>query len=156
MPVQLVERPKPVGFFQAKMLAFLTGEMNNEANIHLLLRNRITATWKNEKPEFVKEITRAQNRVTMQIKLSGTEHGVNKYIWVGFGTQVRYAHMTTGFKAKTKRGFIGSSAGAGGFSHLGLPLPGIKARLWDETIARQRQKKEHERVKKAVDDALFD
>lgn len=87
-----------------------------------------TQTWK-DRPLFV--ITRQPGK-----RLVATKSDI--YRFISRGTRVRYAVMTGDFAAKTSPGVIGSSAGKGGLAFVGKkPLPGIKARKFEEVIGRK-------------------
>ena len=76
-----------------------------------------------------------------------------KWLWLNYGTDVRYAHMGRGWRSKTKvPGSIGTNT-AGFYTgvRLGFPIiPGIEARRWDKVIRRLMRKG----YTKAIDDAI--
>lgn len=89
---------------------------------------KITDNW-NDQPVFV--IAKEQNRRTI------TTTNLN-FKFVSGGTKVRYAHMTSDFMAKSQEGMLDSRPGKGGLWYIdkSRPLPGIKARNFDKTLAR--------------------
>ena len=114
-----------------------------------------TQTW-DYKPVFDKEVQTIGGWGSM-IKVVGTvstEDDVYRYL--NDGTSVRYATMTPNFKAKTKPGRISAGAGAGRVSYVlrSRPRPGIKARKFDEQIAKARQKDLESFFAKAVTQAI--
>jgi len=93
-------------------------------------------TWNEQRPTWRREVQVRANATIWQVD---TSHLI--YFFLNDGTRVRYAAMTPGFKPKTKPGFIGSTAGQGGFSHLAFNPPpgpdGIEARYWDVAIQKK-------------------
>jgi hypothetical protein len=59
------------------------------------------------------------------------------YLFVNFGTKVRYAQLSPDWQSKTKPGQLPSSAGKGRVLYIdkSKPKPGIKARRFDEIVA---------------------
>jgi len=104
-----------------------------------LLRDydRTVDTWQN-KPAFEQVVEIAGDTVTVMV---GTDSLIYKYI--DMGTSVRYATMSPGFSAKTRPGFLGSSAGAGHvlFVDKSKPRPGIEARRFTEIIQKKYDEK---------------
>jgi hypothetical protein len=92
---------------------------------------KTVSTW-NDKPTFVIEKGQGQNTRTVSAK-----HKV--YFFVSEGTRVRYATMTPNFQAKTAPGRFQAGAGAGGVAYISKkrPRPGIKARRFDEQLAKR-------------------
>lgn len=78
------------------------------------------------------------------------------YKFINDGTRVRYAVMTANFRAKTRPGFIGSNAGAGGVAFFSKkrPRPGIKARNFDKKIAEKWRKEAPRTMQRAIDAAF--
>jgi len=114
------------------------------------------STW-DHKPTFDKEVDTVGGwgglvRVTGTVSTDDTVYG-----YINNGTSVRYATMTPNFKAKTKPGRISAGAGAGGVSYVlkSRPRPGIKARKFDEQIAKIRQSDLESFFAKAVDEAIL-
>lgn len=92
-------------------------------------------TWSSEhQPEF------GISAPTKQSRVIGTSD--KPFIFIDQGTKVRYVTMTRGFKAKTRPGFVGSGAGAGGvlFFSKKKPRPGIVPRRFSEIIAAKWQR----------------
>lgn len=94
---------------------------------------KTTRTWRG-KPEWVKKIRRTPGVI------EGDFYTLSDiYRFISEGTKVRYATMTPDFVAKTVSGWTGSRPGRGGllFINKNRPRPGIKARLFPETIAQR-------------------
>lgn len=92
--------------------------------------------WTGATPTFSSEVQKGSFQILHQIRLVGDQHGIDKWFWLSFGTDVRYAVMTPDFVSKTQPGRLGNRKGKGGFSHFSLvPLPGIEAREWHDIIA---------------------
>ena len=92
-------------------------------------------TWKH-KPEFKTEIiSEGDNYIS---GMYYTESDIYKF--VSRGTRVRYATLTPDFKPKTKVGVIGSGPGKGGVLYIDTtkPRPGIKAREFEEEVAKRQ------------------
>lgn len=89
-----------------------------------------TRTWRH-KPDFVME-----NPGLGERKVYTTD---DIYRFVAHGTKVRYATMGKGFRAKTIPEHIYSGPGRGGVAYISRkhPRPGIKARKFDEVIAKK-------------------
>lgn len=104
---------------------------------HFSQREKVLATWENQRPTFLDVVGFSSQRAFTRLYAKGSLLGKKKWFWMDRGTAVRYAHMTTGFQAKTRRRFIGSVTGAGGFSHLGIPLPGIEGREIDQLLQEE-------------------
>jgi hypothetical protein len=97
---------------------------------------KTTRTW-NTKPAWQYEHRKSQHELSSRVYTSSKIYG-----YVSGGTRVRYARMTPNFQAKTVANWIGSRAGRGGFLGMSrVPLPGIKARKFDEAIAKAWQPK---------------
>ena len=77
------------------------------------------------------------------------------YGYLNNGTSVRYATMTKNFVAKTKPGRISAKAGAGRVSYVDKhrPRKGIKARKWDQLIAKGTERNLEKAFKRAIDKA---
>jgi hypothetical protein len=103
-------------------------------------------TW-NEKPRFFKRIEVTRRGVNIVV---GTDNQIYKY--VNNGTRVRYAVMSRNFRAKTRPGVIGSSAGRGGLVIINRnrPRPGIEARRFDQKIYEKWKPAYKRRIGNAV------
>lgn len=80
--------------------------------------------------------------------------GSKPFLWIEAGTQRRYRRMSTDFVPKTRRGYLGSGAGAGsvkGFSRFSLG--GIEAREWRFQIAEMRADKFAKEMGSAIERA---
>lgn len=75
------------------------------------------------------------------------------YLYVNHGTRVRYATMTPDFQPKTTPRLIRSRRGAGGVAYVrkDRPRPGIKARKFDEEIAKKWRKQLPKTLQRAID-----
>ncbi|TXH17708.1 MAG: hypothetical protein E6R03_03360 [Hyphomicrobiaceae bacterium] len=145
--ITLVKGPRlPDDVMQVYMrnLENLAGQ---EQGFHVAAREKITATWVGDKPQFYGVLTRGIWKIGLAIYPGGAPIAKKKYYWVGRGTRVRYAHMTSDFEAKTAVRFIGSYPGKGGFLRLGRPLKGISARSWDHKLAEDREEIVSEGIK---------
>lgn len=99
-------------------------------------------TWKH-KPKFKIEKSAGKRIVS-------TDSDIYRY--VSEGTDVRYAVMTPDFKPKTRPGYIGSSAGAGGvFAFSKFPLPGIEPRDFAITIGKKWNRELPVILQRAID-----
>lgn len=122
--------PKSVLADPARVLKAVENELEGRAYDVKADFDSTTRTW-NDKPTFT--ITKAPLRRSVF-----TRSDIYRYI--SRGTRVRYAVMTADFAAKTRTGYIGSNVGKGGMAFLGKkPLPGIKARQFEETIGKKWQ-----------------
>lgn len=63
------------------------------------------------------------------------------YYFINQGTKVRFAKMTSDFEPKSQVRVIGSFPGRGGLDKVDVrfPMPGIKARRFNEEIANKHQ-----------------
>lgn len=101
-----------------------------------------TQTWK-DRPAFTIEKSPGKRVVATKSDI---------YRYVSRGTRVRYAVMTPDFAPKTRTGYIGSNQGKGGLAFIGKrPLPGIKAREFEEVIGKKVQKEAPIVVQRAID-----
>lgn len=111
------------------------------------------ATWDGETPDFeVKaELTRADG-ATMQIVLVGDAKGINKWLWLNFGTSVRYAQLSEDWESKTVPGRLRTGQGAGRVVRIDVnnPQPGIEARGWSGIIAEDWRPKFRARMQEAL------
>ena len=96
-----------------------------------------TRTW-NTKPTWQYQHKKSQRELSSRVYTSSKIYG-----YLNYGTSVRYATMTPNFQAKTIANFIGSRAGRGGMMFVNRlrPRPGIKARKFDEAVAKRWQPK---------------
>jgi hypothetical protein len=102
-------------------------------------RNKVTRTWQAEKPKF--SAKKPSGQIGLNVKASGTHLGVWKYIWLSYGTKIRYASMKKKpkFQAKTRYRVIGSRKGRGGLAYVGgiARIPGIEARWFEGEIMKR-------------------
>lgn len=101
-----------------------------------------TQTWKGHPPFYIqadgfKRVVWTDSRI---------------YLFVSRGTRIRYATMTGDFIAKTKVGRIASGPGRGGVAFISRahPRPGIKARRFEEVIAKKWIKNFPDLIQRAV------
>ena len=109
---------------------------------------KTTKTWNEHHPEFYHKLTVKYTEIGSAV---GTDDEI--YGYLNNGTQVRYAHMTDDFEAKTTPKVIGSGPGKGGFAYIGKPLPGIEARQWDEVITENYEDRFNKILDAAMDEA---
>lgn len=101
-----------------------------------------TRTWKN-RPKFT--IKRSKLR-----RLVATDSDIYRYL--SRGTRVRYAVMSDGFAPKTRVGYLGSNAGKGGMVGFSRrPLPGIKAREFEQTVHKKWTNEMPKQIQRAID-----
>lgn len=94
-----------------------------------------TRTWERG-VDFDKKVTRSDKSIIGEVT---TENKIYKFL--NYGTDVRYAAMTSDFQAKTRPGIISSFSGRGGFSHFDpAGREGIEARNWISTLGTRYEK----------------
>lgn len=104
------------------------------------------ATWKHKgEIRFEAKTRLSAKSVTVTIS---TDHAI--FNFVEGGTEVRYATMTKGFKAKTTPGSLGSGPGHGGLAYIdkAKPRAGIEARNFYKVSAEKRRPEFVARAKK--------
>ena len=108
------------------------------------------------KPSFRQEVKTSVKEFTGSALTTGDGSTENPYPFITKGTAVRYAVMTPDFKAKTTVRTIGSGSGRGGLAYIDKrkPLPGIKAREFEQEIAKQEQPKFKKRGEAAMKEAV--
>jgi hypothetical protein len=108
-------------------------------------------TW-TRKPKFTKWMNANSDFIAGTITTPGEGSSENPYPFVERGTKVRYARMTNNFISKTQPGLISSRRGRGGVLRVDKtkPLPGIKARGWEEKIKKSQEPKLKKRINKAL------
>lgn len=133
--------PKP--FRKTAVTAELEKGMNRTGVYLQTELKKPIRTWLGERPGFEPELKQIDAGLASVVAGTGSEKGINKWIWLNKGTRVRYAHMTSNFLSKTTPGFIGSRTGRGGllFINKKMPLPGIEARNWEKEIKKRAQPK---------------
>ncbi len=137
--VSLVIPPPPVDVRMKNVTAEIQGILRFYGDLSAKRLTEPTRSWQGEKPGFF-EITKViRDRIILEIRMGGPAFGKKKWVWLNFGTRVRYAWMTPDFVAQTKVGSYFSKPGQGGFAFLGPPLPGIEARRWGE-MSQKRDK----------------
>lgn len=132
-----------------KFKAVLPGQFKDDAfRVEILAANRTAGTelvkefgrtiktWEGPVPKFEPQTKLTDKQATLDVVMTGP--GSDKWMWVNFGTKVRYATMSRDFKAKTQVGVLDSGTGAGRklFVSRKHPRPGIKARGWNKMIAK--------------------
>lgn len=115
------------------------------------------STW-GHKPDFETTFEETANQMVGSALTSGEGSSENPYPFIVKGTQVRYATMTPDFVAKSTPRVIGSKAGKGGLAYVDTrkPRPGIKAREYEQEIARREEPKFYKRVQKAMSQGAKD
>lgn len=79
---------------------------------------KTTVTWDGEKPGFRAKVNDSGNDMIIEIDLTGSQHGREKWVWLNRGTE---PHVITGNPRLT---FIDSSPEAGGTSYVPKTIPG--------------------------------
>lgn len=148
--VRLVKNIAEPSVYMNSYMDDVEQRFKGNAKFGITQRLKPMQTWKNETPTPLDIISRRADRMDLTIQMVGSSLGIKKWFWLSLGTKIRYAHMTSDFSPKTRIGFIGSVPGAGVFSHLGRPLPGIKARNWDKIINEQAAKRLNVGLKRSV------
>lgn len=140
MPVKLVQPPLAPQIRTRGIAREVEKTLGFYGNVSAERRRTVTSGWENEKPTFVVVTgNQGNSKIFMQIRLAGSDYGKRKWIWLSFGTKVRYAQMTPDFVSKTQVGSYFPRAGRGGLDHVDTnrPHPGIKARQWDKMSAKR-------------------
>ena len=124
---------------------------------------KITQTWKGDKPKIQTEVKLAKPDFHGSFTVSAwpradNSQGYWKYVWLDKGTKVRYAHMTKGFIPKTRYHQLNSWGGKGGMAFVNsknpkLKRPGIKARQFTATLRKRWDSPFTEHIKTAVKEA---
>jgi len=98
-----------------------------------LFEDDVMGTWENKYPVSQQAIGLNERDIVVTGDI---------FFYLNDGTDIRYAKMTTDFVPKTDVNELVSEAGQGGFSHLTFPFanPGIEARNFDQSVARQLEK----------------
>lgn len=104
--------------------------------------DKTVATWEH-KPVFRMSVRVQQFEIIGEVhtaKIFGKSPELI-YYFINQGTAVRYAKMTQDFEPKSRVRVIGSFPGAGGLDKVDVrfPMPGIKARRFNEEIANKHQ-----------------
>lgn len=120
------------------------------------VENALTGLAYNAKVDFDTTTQTWTDRPTFTIEKSPGKRVVatrsDIYRFVSRGTRVRYAVMTPGFRPKTRVGYLGSNKGVGGMAFVGkVPLPGIQAREFEETVRKKAEKEAPIIVQRAID-----
>lgn len=142
MPVVLVKKPLDPNIRTRQVADEVQQTLRFYGDVSAKRRQSVVSGWENEKPGFFEITKNVRNKITLEIRMGGPEFGKKKWVWLSFGTKVRYAPLTDDFQAKTKIGSFFSGSGRGGVDHDGdwRAYPGIKARNWDK-LSRERDKK---------------
>lgn len=138
--LKLISRPIPPAEKMRRLRQALQAEIEPVGDEGVKLYGQPTETWSDvNKPAFTSEMGVDPQQIAVRVAMQAT-HAVSASISVfsllDEGTDVRYAHMTPDFEAKTTPGSLVSTEGRGGFSHLDFPLPGIAARNWTGVVNR--------------------
>jgi hypothetical protein len=75
------------------------------------------------------------------------------YAFLNYGTRVRYATMSPGFRPKTRSRYLGSNVGTGGmvFVRTDIPRPGIDAREFDLAVKEKWDRELPVLLQRAID-----
>lgn len=105
---------------------------------------KVTKTWEGDKPRIQTEAKSGvpafhDSFIASAWPRADNSKGYWKWYWLDEGTRIRYATMTKGFRAKTRKGFIGSVKGKGKmlFVNKQMPRPGIKGRKFTIAIRKK-------------------
>lgn len=120
---------------------------------------KTTKSWKSDKPTFdFRHIVAPsrQQEVEIEVILLGSSRGINKWVWLNEGTEVRYAKLSEDWESKTVPGILTSLPGAGRVTKIdpSNPSPGIEAREWTEEIEFLYQKEFARIMQAAIDGVL--
>lgn len=166
MAVFTVIKPKPLK--AAAMRLELLGGMRKFGREVRPDFDATTKTWEGEKPNFISDVSLGKEGPVLFVGPDNDgSRGAQKYAWLNDGTPRHpiYAGIYTGrstkrvlsfrgrFRPKTRPGYIGSFAGFSGGPREFRPYvdhPGIKARNFDEIIARKRYKLYQQRMAEAM------
>lgn len=140
---------KPKLYDLSKLEKQVDKALKSEAEIISRSFGQVTKTWSNP-AKFTKKKIFVFNGRGIRVFTKD-----KKMLWLNFGTKVRWAIMSKGFKSKTRHRVIGSRSGSGkvlrrGKRQMQSPKPGIKAREFDKEIAKRRQPLFAKKVKKAI------
>lgn len=116
-----------------------------------------TETWEGDKPTFEPKITlNVGSGAGIEMGMTGSGKGQSKWLWLDFGTSVRYAIMSGDWKSKTTPGFVGSGPGGGSVVRIDVnnPQPGIEARGWSVKIKKDFKPIFQEDMQAALADGL--
>lgn len=132
----------PKGINVAKFQANVLAEMQREVRTDKELFKRTVNTW--QKPPAFNTVIELQGPDLVGLTFTDSE----VYRYIDMGTRVRWALMTSDFRAKTKPTVLSSTKGKGGAIIMGKqamqargikPRPGIKARKFAHTIMKIRK-----------------
>lgn len=108
--------------------------------------------WKGEKPRFVKALIVKPDSISIQIRVTGSEKGKNKWHWLNEGTRphkiraknAKVLRFRGGYKAGSKpnsRFTVGATAAKGDWaSKQEVNHPGFPARNWSTIIMADNQR----------------
>lgn len=114
-------------------------------------------TWQH-KPKFEECFDENNREMAGSALTSGRGSKNNPYPFVTKGTSVRYATMSGNFQPKSQPRVIGSSRGRGKVLVVDKrrPRPGIKAREFEQEIAKREQPRFKDRMERALGNAADD
>lgn len=115
---------------------------------------RTTQTW-NHRPHFKATVSVQADLIlgyVRTVRIYGHKPPELIYYFLNQGTRVRFAKMTRDFEPKTRVRVIDSFPGAGGLDSVDVrfPMPGIKARKFDEAIATKHRARLKFRMEVAI------
>lgn len=128
----------------------LRAALEAEGKIHRDLLRKTTADWTGTKPQFRSKVTVSKVALTISTGPFGQGEGAKKWRWLEFGTRIRWALMSSDWKSKTRRAWLGSGRGAGRVLIAGKrammrrhikPRPGIQARNFLAEVNKARSRK---------------
>lgn len=116
----------------------------------LRLYEATTRTW-THKPGFKREETPRGVRILVgKVRRAGKSIDIWRYL--DEGTSVRYATMTSDYRAKTRPGYLVSYTGAGRLAYVSKKVPraGIEPRNWSDKINARMISLIRKEVKEAI------
>jgi hypothetical protein len=137
----------------------LLNEMRKEITQTKRLFQSVVQHWQNEKPEFDGQVITEGGDFRIVVgavkSKGGTDHAVNKFIWLDKGTKFRYPTMSGDFVRKTHPNSMSTNPGNTGRpyfkpDYLQNPNPGIEARNWTKTIRSMRAVPYKNAIRRAV------
>lgn len=127
----------------------MLNELRNQGRIVENEYKKTTQNWKGDKPEFESLIGLTGKDASVLTGPTGSQHAVDKFIWLDEGTRIRWAVMSSDWRSKTKPGSFRTGRGNGRVIIAGrramtnrniAPRPGIKARNWTSTLQKRRKR----------------
>ena len=135
----------------------LRDALEGEGIEHRKLLRKTTDSWTGDKPYFITETVVSKERLSVETAPHKTGKGGEIWWYLELGTSIRWALMSSNFRAKTRSGKLRSYRGRGrvliagrrAMTKRGIkPRPGIKARNWRAEVNRLRSRKFKSRIQK--------